>query len=52
MLHKKHLKYSEYIQAVFYKIKMTDVISIEKVVRDDWKNYRGPYYQIRHPDKD
>lgn len=51
MINKKHLKNSEYIQATFYKIKMSDVISIEKVVRDDWKNYRGPYYQTRHPRK-
>ena len=47
MINKQHLKYTDYIQATFFKIKMSDVVSIEKVTRDDWKDYRGPYYQIR-----
>lgn len=35
MFNKKHLKKAEYIQAVFYKIKMSDVISIEKVKKSN-----------------
>lgn len=35
MLNKKHLKNADYIQATFYKIKMNDVISIEKVKKNN-----------------
>ena len=40
ILNKNHLKHAEYIQATFFKIRMQDVISIEKVTKEDYKGYR------------
>ena len=40
MINKNHLKHAEYIQATFFKIKMQDVISIEKVTKEDYKGYK------------
>lgn len=40
ILNKNHLKHAEYIQAAFFKIRIQDVISIEKVTKEDYKGYR------------
>ena len=40
ILNKNHLKHAEYIQATFFKIRMQDVVSIEKVTKEDYKGYR------------
>ena len=40
ILNKNHLKHAEYIQATFFKIRMKDVISIEKVTKEDYKGYK------------
>ena len=40
ILNKNHLKHAEYIQATFFKIRMQDVVSIEKVTKDDYKGYK------------
>ena len=40
ILNKNHLKHAEYIQATFFKIRMKDVISIEKVTKKDYKGYK------------
>lgn len=40
MINKKHLRYAEYIQATFFKIRMKDVVSIEKVTKEDYKGYK------------
>ena len=40
MINKNHLKHAEYIQATFFKIRMKDVISIEKVTKEDYKGYK------------
>lgn len=40
ILSKNHLKHAEYIQATFFKIRMQDVVSIEKVTKEDYKGYR------------
>ena len=40
ILNKNHLKHAEYIQATFFKIRMQDVISIEKVTKADYKGYK------------
>ena len=40
ILNKNHLKHVEYIQATFFKIRMKDVVSIEKVTKEDYKGYR------------
>lgn len=42
ILNKNHLKHAEYIQATFFKIKMEDVVSIEKVTKEDYKGYISP----------
>lgn len=52
MIRKSHLKHSEYVQATFYKLKMSDVVSIEKVRKKDWKDYRGPYYWLDHREEE
>ena len=40
ILNKNHLKHVEYIQATFFKIRMEDVVSIEKVTKEDYKGYK------------
>ena len=40
MINKNHLKHAEYIQATFFKIRMKDVVSIEKVMKEDYKGYK------------
>ena len=40
ILNKNHLKHAEYIQATFFKIRMKDVVSIEKVTKEDYKGYK------------
>ena len=40
ILNKNHLKHAEYIQATFFKIRMQDVVSIEKVTKEDYKGCR------------
>ena len=40
ILNKNHLKHAEYIQATFFKIRMQDVVSIEKVTKEDYKDYK------------
>ena len=40
ILNKNHLKHAEYIQAAFFKIRMQDVVSIEKVTKEDYKGYK------------
>ena len=45
MINKQHLKFCDYIQATFFKIRLCDVVSIEKVLRKDWEGYDG-YWDI------
>lgn len=40
ILSKNHLKHAKYIQATFFKIRMEDVVSIEKVTKEDYKGYK------------
>ena len=40
ILNKNHLKHAEYIQATFFKLRMKDVVSIEKVTKEDYKGYK------------
>ena len=40
MINKNHLRYAEYIQATFFKIRMKDVVSIEKVTKEDYMGYK------------
>lgn len=40
ILGKNHLKHAKYIQATFFKIRMEDVVSIEKVTKEDYKGYK------------
>ncbi len=40
IINKNHLKHAEYIQATFFKIRMKDVVSIEKVTKENYKGYK------------
>lgn len=40
ILNKNHLKHAEYIQATFFKIRIKDVVSIERVTKEDYKGYK------------
>lgn len=43
IFNKNHLRYVEDIQATFFKIRMKDVVSIEKVKKEDYKGYKSPF---------